>query len=357
MLKNNLFLSLAPQKNRGRILVLAFLFAVGVLASFGQPRYVTIRLIQDEKPLCGYADFVGSDSVRILLGESAYTLSLNDDILMLKYQLSKDEKQQYGILSPDSLSIYYLKSDIPCIGQIKEKNKYITTIVNNKDIYVCSTSAIEKVVTVRNASTSELKWLNNEMASVSAYNSKHETARLAAERKALLRSGTLTKEQVQKLVGPSAWDNVPRYRGFVTINYSLGSGYGDYTADRLSVLTSHGAYLKNGMFIGGGIGFMDWFKYGSKIKDNLDYSIPVFLHLRTDFNKMTQSGNAPFVEARVGYAFGETMGWIISPSLGWHFYFGRSNVGLSLNVGYEMFRKYSSRSGYSAVQGGISFDF
>ena len=336
--------------------------AVGSLCVSAQSHYTTIRLLQDDKPLYGYGGFAGPDSIKIKTGGSIYTLSLKDDILMLKLKLSKDEKQQYGILSPDSLSVFYVKGDISCVGQIKQKNEYNTTIVNSKHVYVCSTPAIEKIVTESNASSSELKQLNDEKARISSSNRKLELDRLAAERKAQIESGALTTEQARKLVGPAAWDKAPRYRGFVTINYSLGSGHGDsYTSDRLSVLTSHGKYFKNGMFIGGGIGYIDWYQNkpeGYPNDNSLDVSIPVFLHLRTDFNKMTQSGSAPFIEARVGYAFGKTNGWVISPSLGWHFYFRGSKAGLSLNIGYDMFRMDNKlKSGYSAVQGGISFDF
>lgn len=336
--------------------------AVGSLCVSAQSHYSTIRLLQDDKPLYGYADFVGSDSIEIKANGATYTLSLKDDILMLKLKLSKDETQQYGTLSPDSLSVVYVKGDMSCMGQIKQKNEYNTTIVNSKHVYVCSTPAIEKIVTERNASSSELEQLNDEKVRISSLNRKLVADRLAAERKAQIESGALTKEQAQKLAGPAAWDKAPRYRGFVTINYSLGSGYGDaYTADRLSVLTSHGKYFKNGMFIGGGIGYIDWYQNnadGYQNDNSLDTSIPVFLHLRTDFNKMTQSSSAPFIEARVGYAFGKTNGWVISPSLGWHFYFRGSKAGLSLNIGYDMFRMDNKlKSGYSAVQGGISFDF
>lgn len=339
------------------------MIAVGSLRALAQSHYTTIRLLQDDKPLYGYADFVGSDSIKIQAGGSIYTLSLKDDILMLKYKLGKDEKQSYGILSPDSLSVVYVKGDIPCLGQIKQKDEYNTTIVNSKEVYVCSTPAIEKIVTKRNASSSELKQLNDEMSRISSLNRKLDADRLAAERKALIESGVLTKERAQKLAGPAAWDKAPRYRGFVTINYSLGSNTSatDCTTDRISVLTSHGKYLKNGMFIGGGIGYIGWSQNNpeSYPKDNnLDASIPVFLHVRTDFNKMTNSSSAPFIEARVGYAFGKTKGWVISPSLGWHFYFRGSKAGLSLNIGYDMFRMDNEqKSGYSAVQGGISFDF
>lgn len=156
------------------------------------------------------------------------------------------------------------------------------------------------------------------------------------------------------------WSRAPRYRGFVGDSYLIGLD--DYTADCEFFYTSHGCQIIPELYAGIGVGAKCYFS-GSDYVSNA-WSVPIFMHLRSELHRSLGSNASPYFDVKIGGAAADVSGFFFNPSLGCHFYFGHSNVGLSVNVGYCMqstdFYTYYSHHGditYKSLELGVALDF
>ena len=62
----------------------------------------------------------------------------------------------------------------------------------------------------------------------------------------------------------------------------------------------------------------------------------LFLWYKRVLHKTFRKKLSPYIDAKVGYSVVNVEGGFCNPSVGCHFYFGHSNVGLSVGVGYVM---------------------
>ncbi len=153
------------------------------------------------------------------------------------------------------------------------------------------------------------------------------------------------------------WQRAPRYRGFVGHHFVANTGDFNDTYG-VSIFTSHGCQLIPELYVGLGIGFLGYFS-GDDYDDSWALSIPVFVHLRRDLHTVLQKNAAPYVDVKVGYSFAEDddygsyygnhhhydsddcilfKGLYFNPSVGYHFYFGESKVGIGVGLEYIMQR-------------------
>ena len=86
------------------------------------------------------------------------------------------------------------------------------------------------------------------------------------------------------------------------------------------------------------------------------YAVKYIRHIRV----------SPYLETRIGYSVGDIEGFFCAPAAGCHIYFGKSKMGLSFGIGYNLQLakvSYSYGSGYPVNEnfGGVSisaaFDF
>ncbi len=143
------------------------------------------------------------------------------------------------------------------------------------------------------------------------------------------------------------WISAPRYRGFV------GEGaviYPNENVDLSSVqfYTSHGCQIIPSLYIGAG------FAVNYPIEDYVN--IPFFVHIRSEFHKVLDKRTSPYIDARIGYSIGEMEGFYFNPSIGCHTYFGKTKLGLSAGLGYDLLCDYyyESQHGISLF---VAFDF
>ena len=155
-----------------------------------------------------------------------------------------------------------------------------------------------------------------------------------------------TKEKTAKRY-EYGWISAPRYRGFV------GEGaviYPNENVDLSSVqiYTSHGCQITPSLYIGGG------FAVNYPIEDYVN--IPFFAHIRSEFHKALDKRASPYVDARIGYSLGEMEGFYFNPSVGCHIYFGKTKLGLSAGIGYDLLCDYyyENQHGLSLF---VAFDF
>lgn len=96
------------------------------------------------------------------------------------------------------------------------------------------------------------------------------------------------------------------------------------------------------------------------------FNIPVFAHIRSEIHKAYNKRVSPYLETRIGYSVGDIEGFFCAPAAGCHIYFGKSKMGLSFGIGYNVQLakvSYSYGSGYPVNEnfGGVSisvaFDF
>ena len=139
-----------------------------------------------------------------------------------------------------------------------------------------------------------------------------------------------SNEDLEELYG---WEKAPRFRGFIEQNNTIGVG--DYGINRYGVLASFGCQVLPYLYVGAGTGFDCWTGDYDYYDTNY-WSVPLFAHLRTEFHKAYRRNVSPFVDAKIGYNFVNFEGLYFAPSVGCHFYFGHSNVGLSAYVGYVL---------------------
>ena len=145
------------------------------------------------------------------------------------------------------------------------------------------------------------------------------------------------------------WLSAPRYRGFVEEAVIVGTG--DFEMSRSQVSTSHGCQVSPYLFIGGGLGVNYWFD---------DFvTIPFFAHLRSEIHKAYNKRVSPYFDAKIGYSLGGDFdGFYCLPSTGCHIYFGKSKLGLSISIGYnvQLTRAYYYTAGISKTEnlGGVA---
>lgn len=109
--------------------------------------------------------------------------------------------------------------------------------------------------------------------------------------------------------------------------------------------------------MGGGLAINYWFDLES-------VNAPIFAHVRSEIHKAYNKRISPYIETRVGYSVGDIEGFFCAPAAGCHIYFGKSKMGLSIGLGYnvQMTKVYYS-SGFTLNEnvGGVSvsaaFDF
>lgn len=158
------------------------------------------------------------------------------------------------------------------------------------------------------------------------------------------------------------WVPAPRYRGFVGESVIIGTG--ELPLSRTQVFTSHGCQICPYLYVGGGLAVNYW-------TDDELINIPLFAHVRSEIHKAYNRRVSPYLETRIGYSAGDVEGFFCAPAAGCHIYFGKSKMGLSIGVGYnvqitDVYYTYSypySTSSYSLQKnvGGVSisaaFDF
>lgn len=153
------------------------------------------------------------------------------------------------------------------------------------------------------------------------------------------------------------WVSAPRYRGFV--GESLVFGVEDTEDTRSQVFTSHGCQINPYLYVGGGLAVNYW------IEDE-SFNIPVFAHIRSEIHKAYNKRVSPYLETRIGYSVGDIEGFFCAPAAGCHIYFGKSKMGLSFGIGYnvqlaKVYYSYGSEYPVNENFGGVSisaaFDF
>lgn len=157
----------------------------------------------------------------------------------------------------------------------------------------------------------------------------------------------------------SGYARAPRYRGFVGDSYVIGTS--STSPDCEFLWTSHGCQILPQLYAGLGVGAKYYFEQNKSRHSYKDmWSVPIFLHLRSDFLGKRVS---PYVDMKIGGSAADVAGFFFNPSLGCHFYFGDSKVGLSVNVGYCMQNTefygyyYDDYKKYNGVELGIALDF
>ena len=121
------------------------------------------------------------------------------------------------------------------------------------------------------------------------------------------------------------YDRAPRYRGFVEENFTFGVG--EYNDNRVGLTTTHGCQISPYFFLGAGMGFDYWI-------DNDVFSMPVFAQMHLEFHKAYRRNASPFLDFKIGYSAVNAKGFYCNPAIGCHFYFGHSNAGISVRLGY-----------------------
>lgn len=133
------------------------------------------------------------------------------------------------------------------------------------------------------------------------------------------------KKDADELYG---WEKAPRFRGFVEQTSTFGVG--DYDYDRYGLQASFGCQIIPYLYVGAGVGAEYW-------TDAEVWSAPIFAHVRTEFHKALGRNASPFVDVKAGYSVSDDIkGAYFAPSVGCHFYFGHSNVGISAYLGYVL---------------------
>lgn len=158
------------------------------------------------------------------------------------------------------------------------------------------------------------------------------------------------------------YDRAPRYRGFLEQNFVFGVG--ECNDDRVGLTMTHGCQITPYFFLGAGLGFDYWI-------DNDIFSMPVFAQMRLEFHKAFRRNASPFIDMKIGYSAVNATGFYCNPSVGCHFYFGHSNAGISVRLGYvaqlanttmfyynyPYFGTYSEKNNWGGVQLGVSIDW
>ena len=123
-----------------------------------------------------------------------------------------------------------------------------------------------------------------------------------------------TMPQQHRYVGYSGGQSQynPKYNGYMgTIQFGYGVGIDKYKASRVNLNLINGYKFSPHYYMGAGMGLNYYFSYE-------DYTVPLFLYLRSDFLK---SDASPFFSMSAGYnvflgGSGFFEGLILEPSLG-----------------------------------------
>ena len=75
---------------------------------------------------------------------------------------------------------------------------------------------------------------------------------------------------------------------------------------------------------------------------------------------------SPYLETRIGYSVGDIEGFFCAPAAGCHIYFGKSKMGLSFGIGYNVQlakvsygygSEYPVNENFGGVSISVAFDF
>lgn len=137
---------------------------------------------------------------------------------------------------------------------------------------------------------------------------------------------------------PRAWERKPvRYRGFLNVTTAFGVTSNDIMSEMVS--TTHGVQVTQDIFAGAGIGVSGWgdINHFKKPQDYKTYiGLPVFACFRGDLHRLLNKHVVPYFDTKIGYSFIDVEGVYFTPELGVHLYFGRSLIGLSLGLCYQL---------------------
>ncbi|MDY2829240.1 MAG: hypothetical protein SOU27_08240 [Sodaliphilus sp.] len=160
------------------------------------------------------------------------------------------------------------------------------------------------------------------------------------------------------------WEKAPRYRGFAGYTFTVGTGDEIHNYNRITLFTTHGCQINPYLFVGAGMGATYW--------DDETWSYPIYADVRTEIHNAFRRNFSPYLEVKTGYSVGDANGFYFSPSVGFHFYFGHTNMGLSVAIGYSMqyadddFMDYDyydnnywsgGKQNYDGLNFSVSFDF
>ncbi len=97
-----------------------------------------------------------------------------------------------------------------------------------------------------------------------------------------------------------------KYRGFVDLGYTVGVGAVS-NSDRIELTTTHGVQILPELFVGAGAGISYYHFNDGAI------ALPFFVDVRSD---ILRSNITPYVDLKIGYAFGNLNGLYVTPSVG-----------------------------------------
>ena len=131
------------------------------------------------------------------------------------------------------------------------------------------------------------------------------------------------------------------YRGFVDLGYTIGVGIVS-NSDRVELTTTHGVQIIPEFFVGAGVGV----NYYHLAEGDTCISLPFFVDVRTD---ILRSNITPFVDLKIGYAFGNVQGLYVTPSVGC-----KVNH-LDFSLGYVAQRYRGLNAGGLSLKFGVNF--
>lgn len=136
----------------------------------------------------------------------------------------------------------------------------------------------------------------------------------------------------------------PGYRGFIDVSHSIPIG--EWGLSRTGFSTSHGYQICPYFFAGVGVGLNiyerwnpdnNWINHVHTMGDGDPMSLPLFLHLRSEFIK---SWISPYIDAKVGYSFVDKAGLYAVATIGARIALkiNGNEVGFSLGAGFDFQR-------------------
>ena len=125
--------------------------------------------------------------------------------------------------------------------------------------------------------------------------------------------------------------DITGYRGFIDFGYTIKAG--DYGADRVEIMTSHGYQFNPYLFLGVGTG-IHYYTEAEVIAE------PLFIDLRAT---ILDNSASPFFGLKTGYSlfyntddfYTEDGGFYLAPSFGVRFLTGSGKKAVNLSIGYS----------------------
>lgn len=150
----------------------------------------------------------------------------------------------------------------------------------------------------------------------------------------------------KKNTGTKLYKSLPSrgYRGFIDVSHSMPIG--DWGLSRTGFSTSHGYQICPYFFAGIGVGLNiyerwnhnnNWINHIHTMGQGDPMSLPIFLHLRSEFIK---SWISPYVDAKVGYSVVDKAGLYAVATIGARISLkiNDKEVGFSLGAGFDFQR-------------------